>query len=69
MLKRVAVFDPFAPAVVSRDGAVLANPALFRCACGGVMFDVTSKLAESLGVLHHECDTCRKRTVSKPRKT
>ena len=67
-LPRVKIFDPFVPSVVFRDGAHRANPALFRCACGGTMFDVTSKLAEAMGVLHHQCDSCGKRTVSLPRK-
>lgn len=26
--------------------------------CGGVLFDTTSRLAESQGVLHRRCDRC-----------
>ena len=69
-LKRVRGFNPFAPKIVFADGHHRANPALFRCPCGGVMFDVTSRLAEVMSVLHHECDTCHARTACrKPRRT
>jgi hypothetical protein len=53
-------FHPFAPATPGR-----ANAALFRCPCGGAMLDVTSRLAEAMGVLHHECASCRAKTVAR----
>lgn len=49
----------FDPAAFNAEGRPDART--FRCACGGVMFDVTSRLAEAMGVLHYRCDSCRAR--------
>lgn len=62
-LPRYGTFDP-SSRKGEREGR--ADPALFRCPCGGTMFDVTPKLAEAMGVLHYECDTCHKRAAHKP---
>lgn len=63
-LKRHGHFNPTAPP--NKEGKV--NAALFRCPCGGVMFDVTSRMAEATGVLNHECDLCHARTATKVHK-
>jgi hypothetical protein len=46
-------------AAVDRSGRVdIRN---IRCACGGVMFDVTTAFVAAAGAAHYECDTCHER--------
>lgn len=47
------VFDPGAKTVPGK-----AQPALFRCDCGGTMYNYSSRLAMGMGVLHYKCDRC-----------
>jgi hypothetical protein len=49
---------PYKPNLRGQDDAKGAQVEVFRCPCGGVLFDTTSRLAESLGVKHVKCDIC-----------
>lgn len=37
--------------------------------CSGVMFNITSRLAESLGIVHLRCDKCKKTWAIDTKKT
>ena len=51
-MKKDKLFDPCRVAAG-------ADAALWRhSGCTGVLFDVTSRMAEALGVLHYKCDKC-----------
>jgi hypothetical protein len=30
------------------------------CKCGGILWNITSRLAQGMGILHLKCDKCKK---------